>query len=218
MADTGAGWLDVVNVLLGWFLGTATTALTDWRRTRGRSKDVRRAIRRELRESAHRFLITVFKLGQRAGTVDRQLLEWLLPQIDRYEGPNPSADFRAGVVAMLSGTDAELKAAMDYARASMGPQFVPREHLSYTSGATSELHEQDADYTVRVLDVLSHIQMFNEARDNGMYYLRLTFRSGLSAKNHAIVTKQISGSERQMAFRARVIVEKITELEMAHPN
>ena len=73
-------------------------------------------------------------------------------------------------------------------------------------------------YAVRVLDILSHLHMLNETRDNGIYYDRLTFASGLTQGNYDNLVRNAKASEIHIARRARVIVDKITELETRFPH
>jgi len=203
----------VVNVLLGWILGLGSATFTQWRRDRKKALATKRAIRRELRETAHRLLSLVYILSQRHGMFDRALLEWMQPQIERYEGPNPKDGMLTGVKGLLSNTDAQLAQFAKAIQGTVPPQFVPFEDVPYTKVAIANLHEQDPEFTVRALDVVSHLRMFNEARENGLHYSRLTFAPGLTAENHEKAMWNALQAEQTMTKRARIIIDKITELE-----
>ena len=81
---------DAGNVVLGAMLGFAGAAWSDWWKDRKKARAVKIAIQRELRVTADRFLGLVYMLNRRHGGFNRELLEWMKPQIERYEGPNPS--------------------------------------------------------------------------------------------------------------------------------
>ena len=212
-----AEFAKAANVVLGWALGFASALGLLWWTKRKEARNVKKAISRELCEVAYRLLILTYKLESSHGGVNRQLLEWMHPQIQRYAGPNPKDGMLAGIGGLLkcSGSDIAKFAARQ--RATIGPQHWPTEQPSYTMGALGKLHDLDPDYGVRVLDVLSHIRMLNEARETGVYYLRLTFTPGLSVANYDKAEENRQSAETQAAERARIIVDKISALEERYP-
>ena len=211
-----ADWLrDIGKIALGWILGLGSTSFTEWHRSRKRRRETKTAVSRELRETAYRFLVLVYTLEGRSGTFGRPLLEWIRPQIEQYAGPNPKDGLLSGVEKLLTETDQDLARFANHLQTTTPPQFVPRFDVPYVTGAVPQLHSCEPEYAVRVLDVLAHIQMFNEARENGLHYLRLTFVPGLSRENHEKAMWNVTEMETQMARRARIIVDKITELEGA---
>ncbi len=77
----------------------------------------------------------------------------------------------------------------------------------------AQANEFDAAFSERVLDILSNIHMFNEIRDNGLFYQRLTFESGLGDANYIKVLQNADMAEHELSKRARIIIDKITALE-----
>jgi hypothetical protein len=84
-------WLGVVKdfggVILGWVLGLGTGLIVDKVKGKEKREVVQRGILTELREVAHRLLFVVFLTKRRHGKMDRNLLEWMQTQIEKYEGP-----------------------------------------------------------------------------------------------------------------------------------
>jgi hypothetical protein len=142
----------------------------------------------------------------------------MLPQAQRYAGPNPSDGLLSGISGLLNQTDSHLATLARHLQTTTPHQFVPVVEAPYTSIAVSELHDQDPDYVVRVLDILAHLRMVEETRQNGMHYLRLTYQPGLSEANHTIAVAQVDSAERQMARRARIVIDKVTALESLFPS
>ncbi len=198
---------NMLSVTLGWGLGILSGALTQWTRERKLRKAVKRAISRELRETAYRMLALIYKLEQRHGGFNRQLLEWMKPQVEKYEGPNPSSGLLAGIRGFLGNTDDQLAAFAAQIQPTIPPQQWPSEEVGYTLRKIDSLQDHEPDYAVRVLDVLSHVRMLNDARENNLYYLRLTFLPGLSEVNYTAARNNINGTEQLALQRARVIVE-----------
>jgi hypothetical protein len=208
----------VLGAVLGAVLGFAGAAWSDWWKDRKKARAMKAAIRRELRETAHRFLGLVYTLNQRHGGFNRELLQWMKPQIERYEGPNRREGMLTGVTGLLGQTDEQIAAIAEHKRATMGPQFVPVEEPAYATASIGALHDLEPDYASRVLDVLAHIRMLNDARENGLFHTRLTFTPDLSEENHRNAEQGIDNAEKMMANRARIVIDKITALEDRYPE
>jgi len=209
------------NVILGWVLGLGSAAFTDWRRERKGAKAIKTAISCELRETAQRLLCLIYKIEGRFGRLNREVLEWMKPQIQKYAGPNPKDGMLAGVTGLLAQSDQELsKLLAVHLQQTIPPHsmpLMPREEASYTAGAIGQLEKFDSAYAVRVLDILAHIRILNDARENGLYYARLTYEPGLSPENYGKAVANVAQADEQVAKRARIIVDKITALESKFP-
>lgn len=204
---------DAANVVLGWGLGLASALGVERWKDRRRLKGVKTAITREFAEIAHRLLALVHKLSERNGGLNRELLEWILLRARQYEGPNPKDGIVSGTEGLLNHTDAEIAALAAELQRRAEPQFIPAEEAPYATSAIADLRDFEADYTTRVLDVLAHLRLLNEARENGLYYLRLTFTPELGKENYDRAVRNLEGAYVQVARRARIVIDKIAELE-----
>jgi hypothetical protein len=171
-----------------------------------------------MKEIAHRLLVIVYRVEARRGGLNRALFEWMLPQIERYAGPNPKDGMLSGVKGLLTRSDAELAALAAREKGTATPRFWPSEDAPYSSAALAQAHDFNPDYAVRVLDILSHLRMFNETRENGRFYARLTFTPGLTEENHGKAVVNADGADAEIALRARVVIEKITALDEKYPT
>ncbi len=186
MSETTSKLVEVVvPVVLGWALGIATAEWTDWRRDRKKLGATRRAISAEIQEVALRLLGVINEVEMRRGRYDRDLLQWMLPHLRRYSGPNPKDGLCDVISGLLQKSDPELAAAVAAMRKPSGSAFFPEQAAPYTSAVVNQAHDLGSDYAQRVLDILSHIRMFNGAREQGLYFQRLTFAGDLSADNRA---------------------------------
>ena len=180
---------------------------------------MKRAISCELKETSLRLLVAFYRLEGRNGRLNRATLEWVHARAKRYAGPNPSDKVLAGVSGLLKGSDADLATLAAQWKAKAEPVlFIPLEHTSYTSAVVHELDTHDSAYVVGVLDILSHLRIFNSMSEDSRYFSRLTFTAGLtneSYKNAIINAEQFAD---QTAYRARVIVDKISALEDEFPS
>jgi hypothetical protein len=209
---------DAGNVVLGAILGFAGATWSDWWKERKNASAMKVAIRRELRETAHRFLGLVYILNGRHGGFNRELLQWMQGQIARYEGANPREGWLSGVSGLLAQSDDQIAALAAHLQATTGPQFFPLEEPVYTRASVGAIHDLEPDYASRVLDILAHIRMLNDARENGLFHTRLTFTPGLTEENHGHARQGVDNAEMMMARRARIIIDKITALEDRYPK
>jgi hypothetical protein len=141
---------------------------------------------------------------------DRKLLEWLHTQGKRYS--DPERGLMQGVAGFLKGTDDDLKKVATHLRETTGPQFVPLQTANYASAAVPQLHEHDQNFAVAVLDILTHLEMFNEYREHWVHYFHLTFNPDLGV-SYAKAVDNVDKAEVNMSHRARIIIDKITNLE-----
>jgi hypothetical protein len=209
---------DAANVVLGWVLGVASTFGVEKWNERKRLNGVKVAIAREFGEIAHRLVVLVHLLSERTGGFNRELLEWVLMRVRDYEGPNPKHGIVSGVEGLLKQSDDTLAKMAEVLKKRAEPQFVPAEDAPYASEAIADLRDFDAGYSTAVLDVLAHLRLLNEARENGMYYLRLTFTPNLGAENHKRAVRNVEAAYGQMIKRARIIVDKIAVLRSSAPT
>jgi hypothetical protein len=210
--------LRIVNVfggvILGWALGFASALFNDWVKGHRRRKAIQRAVSTELREVAYRLLSVVYLTENRHGKMDRELLGWLLAQVKRYSGPNPKDGLLASIKGLLQQTDADLAQFAAHEQAASAPSlFYPSLEASFTASAMAQANEFDPVFSERVLDILSNIHMFNEIRDNGLFYQRLTFEPGLGDANYRTVLQNADMAQHRLSQHARIIIDKITALE-----
>jgi len=204
---------DATNVVLGWVLGLASAELIHWNRSRKKRRQIKVAISRELRESAHRLVALLYRLESRFGGINREFLEWMQPQVQRYEGPNPTDGLLAGVAGLLKQPDAKIQELAAHLQATTPPPFIPADEPSYTIRSVADLHDFEPDYAVRILDVLAHLRMIEQTRQNADHYHRLTFTPGLGDENHRKAIENVNTSHREIAKRARIVIDKIAALE-----
>src|SRR6266851_114940 len=183
------------SVTLGWALGIGSALIIERRKKRRKAKAIQIAVSMELREVAHRLLGIAYKIEARLGGVNRELLEWMLPQIQRYAGPNPRDSLLASVGGLLQATDADLAKLAAYEQAHTPPQFLPQQEASYATAVATEAHDFDPDYAVRLLDILSHIRMFNDTRESCLFYTRLTFTPGMTDENHRTLIQNVDAAD-----------------------
>lgn len=198
-----------VGVVLGWALGLASAGILGWRKTKKRDSAARAAILMEFDELAYRMAGVVLKVESQAGRLDRPLLEWLETATDRYSGPNRVDLIPSNLAQMLKTPDADLKRLNAVLKAKPKSAFYPAEQAPYATATVAQAHEFEPEFALAVMDVLSHLRMYNEVRENGLHYTFMTFEPGLDLANHVRISQNAESADLELSKRARAIVDKI---------
>jgi len=215
---TGGGeastvWNSILLVLLGWLLGLLGPVIVDAIRRRYRNEEIRTAVLSELSEARFRLAGVVYVLESRFGTYNRELLEWILPLLESYRGPNPSKQIVELMRRQLALSDAKLA---EIAQAQkVGPEGgleVNKYRLPYIDSRVGDLGLFDEESRASILDVRSNIDLFNEQVDEARFYFKLTYESGISEENHRRATLGAEKSYQNLSIRAREIIDRINRL------
>jgi hypothetical protein len=201
------------GVVLGWALGFASALVVEWVRAARKASAAKRAVLVELDELAYRLLAVVFRVESRAGRLDKDLLAWMQMAMKRYAGPNRIESLPEGMAQLEKVTDGELATVNTMLSSLAKATFFPGEEAPYSSSAVAQAHEFKPGFALGVIDVLSHLRMYNETRQNGLQYTFMTFQSGLDEANHARIVENAAAADDSLSRRARIIVDKIGALQ-----
>lgn len=215
---TGGGealtvWNSILLVFLGWLLGLLGPVIVDAIRRRYRNTEIRKAVLSELSEARFRLAAIVYVLEVRFGTYNRQLLEWLLPLLEDYRGPNPNKQIAALMRKQLACSDAQLAEIAQAQKADPeGGLAVKKYRLPYIDSRVADLGLFDEQSRALILDIRSNVDLFNEQVDEAWFYFRLTYESGVSEENHRRAALGAEKSYQNLATRAREIIERVNRL------
>lgn len=138
--------------------------------------------------------------------------------MEKYEGLHAKNPMITAVSVLLKLNDAELAHQVKQLKADAPPnQSVGRIDADYTRATVIQVHDFEPDYAVRVLDILTHLRFFNDARDNAIFYERLTFTPNLSKESYDNAIQNVGFSRTNMVAQSRGIVGMITRLEENYP-
>lgn len=200
------------GVALGWLLGIGSSAWDDWRKARKKRVEMRRAIAVEMNDLRDRLFGVIFSTEKKFGTLNRAVIAWLLPLVQKYTGPTTQ-----GIVGALNAlqnlSEIELEQHLANQQQQAIPSlFYPQMEAPYTAIALSEAGGFEPDYTGRILDIVAHLRIFRDTRENYIYYQRLTFEPGVIDENHEKAVANAEQSSQLLSQRARILVEKIIAL------
>ncbi|MEK7152469.1 MAG: hypothetical protein AAB834_00850, partial [Patescibacteria group bacterium] len=183
--DVISVWNAVLLVFLGGLIAVLGPVITDSIKTRRRNATIRKAIITELNEARFRFASVVYLVESRFGTRDRKLLEWVLPLLESYTGPNPSASLVESIRKLLECDDNQLRACAQNARAEPGGALSVKKHrVPYIESRLLDLDAFDEESQALIFDIQSRFAAYNEEVEEARYYFRLTYEPGVSEANH----------------------------------
>lgn len=214
MADSPYSvWETVLLVFLGWLLGLLAPIIVDAIKTKYRNSEIRIAILAELNEARYRLGGTVYLIESRFGTFDRKLLEWIVPILENYKGPNPTALLAESIRKQLSLDDAQLAALARQAKAEPGGALAVKKcHVPYIDSRLAELGAFDEAAQALILDIRAKIDQINEEVDQERYYFQLTYQPGITEENHRLASESVANCYRNIGQMARLIIERINQL------
>jgi len=179
---------------------------------------MQRAIAVELRELGNRLLAIVFKTEEKFGGLDRGLVQWMSPLVEKYEGPNPKEGMSGALAKLREVSDEQLAEYCARKKAEALPSlFYPQLDAPYLKAAVADLREFQPDYSQRILDILANLQILSDIRSNVLYYQRLTFTPGVTPENHENAIYLAAEGSKEHSKRAKIIVDKIAALEQGYP-
>ena len=160
-----------------------------------------------------RLATVIFLIESRFGTYDRKLLEWTLPILESYKGPNPSDVVIDSIRKQLALPDEQIAAmGRQVAGVPGGALSVKKYHLPYIDSRFSDLGIFDEKSRALILDIRAKLNLSNEEVDQARFYFELTYSSGVSDANHVRATNGVTDTYRNMTTMARTIVDRIDKL------
>jgi hypothetical protein len=203
---------NLVCIIFGSVLTLLLTVLPQWWSSRQKLRAVKTAVFMELEEVARRLAFCVFRVESRRGRFDREALTWLRSQLAVYRGLGQRTLLPEVVVKLLALPDSDLDGmAAQYAATTGDTSFV-REEAPYSASAVPLANEFEAQFAARLMDILAHLRMFEDCRQNGAYFLRLTFDGTISVENHRRAQVNLNAFDAKLSQLARTTAEKIVAL------
>ena len=206
--------MDFVILVIGWVLGLVSPLLADRIKKPYRRKELLASIMVELKELRVKMAMVAYLMQTKTGNLDRSFLQWLKNSVADYDGPiepSPPTD----VLDRLAELDDAQLAALVAPRAAN----AVKKSLTFKKGAMpfteSRMHELSIlplELQRKLLDVRSHVELYNEDVDLAWSNIEKTFNPDMMAANKAAILGNITASYGYLATRAKDIADKITKI------
>jgi hypothetical protein len=204
----------VLFIFLGWLLGMLSPIVVNSITKRHRNIEVRNSILSELDGARLSFASSVYVIESRFGNYDKQLLEWILPVLENYNGPNPTAEMADVIRKHIALPEAQLTQVAQIKKAKPGSALAVKKYrLPYLEARLADLGGFDETSQATLIDIRTKVDLFNEEVDEARFYFKLTYDSEISDANLRLADESVSNTYRNLALMARVIVARINLLK-----
>jgi len=196
-------------IFLGWLLGMLSPPIVDRIRNRYKEQEVKRAIFTELRDLQLRLVFVTYKLEGRFGTFDKALLEWVTSVLESYKGMAKVDNLLELSKQYLAFDDRAFQAIAEHQKAQPGGGLnVKKYRAPYLDSNIGMLGIFSEQSRAALLDIRAQLDFFNEEIDEARMYHKMTFDLSGSEKNHLVACQNVETCYRNLAQKARHIVER----------
>lgn len=203
----------ILFLLLGWAFGLLGPAIVDAIKRQREVIQVRNALLGELHEVKYRLALSAYYTEKRFGAVDRPYLQWLRCIVLEYKGDKPKDSILALVDGQLGMTDDQIALIAKRELADSESGLTLKKYLvPLLDSRIPSLWFFESRFQQLLLEVRAELNLLNEEVDQARYYFGLTFTK-LEGDNPARVHGNLTESYRQIAKRAKLAVDKISNLE-----
>lgn len=204
----------IIFVFLGWLLATLSPIIADAIRRRRETKETKKALLAELSELRYRLAIVVLRIEQDLGRVDRTLLEFVKPVFSAYSGSMRSESIGNFVRTMIDATDDQIAALNAHTKKSSSSGAHLKSYPApFLENRLKVVPWLPTRVQALMLEIHTQLSVFDAERANTEYYFRLTFSSGQSTENLAVIRMNMNEGYKNVSKVAQVIIQRINELE-----
>ncbi|MBI3778746.1 MAG: hypothetical protein HY274_07535 [Gammaproteobacteria bacterium] len=205
---------EIALVILGWLLGLLSPLVVQGIRNEYRRREIEKGILAELVDVRFRMASVVYITTIRFGNYDRDLVKWLIPLFEEYQGENPKENLLDLLRKQLELDDKKFSEVAMYGKASPGQGLsVKKYRLPYLESKVAELSLFPQLFQRLALEILANLHLHNEEIEEARFYFKLTYESGLSTENYERALQGANESYRKLGERAKIIVERINSLK-----
>jgi hypothetical protein len=204
-------------LLLGWFLGVLSPAISERIQRSYRRDELVQALLTEARGVQFRIALGAWRLRQHLLTVDGKFVRWLQPILDDYEGPDKDPIAIEAFRRLLDRSDDELKR---NDAALRRPGISPRLVALATPFLTSQIAAISIcslDFQRRILDLGNQLSLYNEEVRQQTDMIDKTFDPGIVGANREAVLTNLEKGYEKLARRTEGIAKQVSELISANP-
>lgn len=207
-------WEKVLFLFLGWLLGTLSPIITDTIRRQRKRANTRKPLFAELSELRYRLAIVVFRCESRVGRVDRIFLQWLKQILDTYGGPMAAEGINKHVDLLLAASDSDFelwcKAEQRDPEKGMSLKRYP---VPFLKAHLNDVESLPDIVQPLLLEIHTQLEILDAELQTSRYYFELTFNPSITGPQRDRVEGNLLAAYQNYSNVARVIVDRINELE-----
>lgn len=196
-------------IFLGWLLGLLSPAIVSRIQSHYREREIRKSIITELTDLRFRMAGAAWIFEARFGSWDRNFMNWLIPILKNYQGPNNNIELLNSLQKLVVLDDDSLrKMAIHQKARPEGALNVKKYRVPYLDANIGQLGVFSEQSRAAILDVRAQLDIFNEEVDEARLHYKFTFELKDSA-NHALAVQSVQSCYKNLGQIARHIADRI---------
>lgn len=207
--------MELLYIFFGWLLGLLSPQLNERINRHYKKQDFTIGLLSEFKELKARLIANVYLLIKKIGTCKKEQLEWLVNNIDEYEGSYPPQGIKQNLTKLIEQANTDQIETIglidEYASESRGLD-LKKFFLPFLEAKIDSLSLLDEKFRIQVFEIRSKIIIINEEIDNARFFFRKTFDSSLDELNQKIIKINLESSYSHIVDQAMSTVEKISNL------
>ena len=168
------------------------------------------AIQTELNGILYPLATTEYLVKQRAGLVDREFLEWLLPICKNYQGMYADERVPKSIESQLKINSNQLKELNEKTK-SDGTKALTLRKIK-TPFIDLNIHNLvifPGNFQLKILDIKDQLDLFNSIVEDSSYYLKMTYAPGVTDENYKIAVRELELNYKYASDKATTIAKAI---------
>jgi len=204
---------DVLYLVLGWLFGLFSPLIYDRIKKKYQQEEIKRGLLTELKETEFKVVGAVYLLSRRLGLYNRELLEWLRPNVKSYSGAHYKDYILKAIESHLDLTDEQLAALSQYDKDEGKEGLSLKKYtLPFLDSMIGSLSVFDAEFQNKAFEIRAQVNLLNEEIDQTRFYFRMTFDSNLTPENHSVVTQNLNRCYENVLGASRRLADRISNL------
>ena len=203
--------MEILYLILGWLLGLLSPQISERISRHYKKRDLRIGLISELKEIRYRLILTTYLLSKKAGSFNKDLIEWVRKQLEDYK-ERDHTKMTLSVLEKLSADPSQIAVIRSLSYDEETGLSLKKFYLPFIEAKTDFFPVFGDGCRNLLFQIRFQIQALNEEIDNVLFYFRKTFDSSMSPVNHEIVRKNLTHGFENLARQTKLITEKINDL------
>jgi len=205
----------VILILIGWFMGTLSTAGYELYKGYLDGKRLKTAILSELKELLPRLVLAYYVLIKKTGDQNKENVQWVYNNLSSFEDKSKALkieSLKEKLGKLLEQNDILIKSIINSETVKNEVEHIKRINLSFNKESIEKFSLLSEEFRLIIFDVRTKVNIMNELADVIYFYFKQSFMPGMSDKNHEIINNNIISNDKAYLIQSKIVVERIKEI------
>jgi len=204
--------VNVLHLVLGWLLGLLSLGIAERIRRGYRRQELIASVTGELADLQYVTALLAVKLRSHLGQKTDEFLDWLIPIVRQYDGPNKIVRLADNLANMRLYSEEERRAADLAASDPNVGVWLMKYDLPLLTAQSADLSICSLDFQRRVWWVKGQLDYFNQQVDFFRSQYEKTFDTSIIGDNRVAIETNLATGYKDLAGRAESIAKAIGQI------